>query len=103
MSATFSLRPGWLTPDAFAMFNMGEQANEYLLPYVTARFTDPSQSPEKAEWWWGMVRVDLATGNVNWANAYPEFAYLSLDGIAAGIALATGETDTEAVLVGLAS
>jgi quinohemoprotein amine dehydrogenase beta subunit len=68
-------RPGWLTPDAFAMFNLGEQANEYLLPYVTARFTDASQSPEKAEWWWGMVRVDLATGKAEQMEFAP-FEYV---------------------------
>ena len=55
-------RPGWLTPDAFAMFNLGEQANEYILPYVTAHFTDASMNFETAAWWWGMNRVDLATG-----------------------------------------
>ncbi len=55
-------RPGWLTPDAFAMFNLGEQANEYILPYVTAEFTDDSMNFETAAWWWGMNRVDLATG-----------------------------------------
>nr|WP_242521753.1 quinohemoprotein amine dehydrogenase subunit beta [Motiliproteus sp. SC1-56] len=55
-------RPGWLTPDAFAMFNLGEQANEYILPYVTAEFTDDTMNFETAAWWWGMNRVDLATG-----------------------------------------
>ncbi len=55
-------RPRWLTPDAFAMFNLGEQANEYILPYVTAEFSDDSMNFETAAWWWGMNRVDLATG-----------------------------------------
>ncbi|MEH6470345.1 MAG: quinohemoprotein amine dehydrogenase subunit beta [Halopseudomonas sp.] len=63
-------RPNWLTPDAFAMFNLGEQANEYILPYVTAEFTDDTMNFETAAWWWGMNRVDLATGK----NERMEFA-----------------------------
>ncbi len=63
-------RPNWLTPDAFAMFNLGEQANEYILPYVTAEFTDDTMNFETASWWWGMNRVDLATGK----NERMEFA-----------------------------
>lgn len=55
-------RPSWGTPDAFAMFGLGEQAAEYVLPYTVARFTDASQSMETAEFWWGMTRVDLKTG-----------------------------------------
>ncbi|OMH29055.1 quinohemoprotein amine dehydrogenase subunit beta [Motiliproteus sp. MSK22-1] len=63
-------RPRWLTPDAFAMFNLGEQANEYILPYVTAEFADDTMNFETAAWWWGMNRVDLATGK----NQRMEFA-----------------------------
>jgi quinohemoprotein amine dehydrogenase beta subunit len=54
----------WMTPDAFAMFNGGEQSDEYILPYVTAKFADDTKNMETAEWWWGMNRVDLKTGKV---------------------------------------
>lgn len=54
----------WMTPDAFAMFNGGEQSDEYILPYVTAEFADDTNDMETAEWWWGMNRVDLKTGEV---------------------------------------
>lgn len=54
--------PLWLPPDAFAMHSQGEQANEYIMPYVTARFQDASMNMETAEWWWGISRVDLKTG-----------------------------------------
>jgi hypothetical protein len=49
------------------------------------------------------MAVDLASGNVNWANAYPEFSGLYLDGVAAGLPLATGDTPDEAVLVAFGS
>lgn len=54
--------PLWLPPDAFAMHSQGEQANEYIMPYVTAKFQDESMNMETAEWWWGISRVDLETG-----------------------------------------
>lgn len=54
----------WMTPDAFAMFNGGEQSDEYILPYVTAEFADDTNDMETAKWWWGMNRVDLKTGEV---------------------------------------
>jgi outer membrane protein assembly factor BamB len=50
-----------------------------------------------------LMAVDLASGNVNWANAYPEFSGLYLDGVAAGLPLATGDTPDEAVLVAFGS
>jgi hypothetical protein len=50
-----------------------------------------------------IMGVDLATGNVNWANAFPEFNGLYLDGIAAGLPLATGDTPDEAVLIAFGS
>jgi len=54
----------WMTPDAFAMFNGGEQSNEYVMPYVTAKFKDDTNNMETAEWWWGMTRINLATGKL---------------------------------------
>ncbi|MBF7053816.1 quinohemoprotein amine dehydrogenase subunit beta [Halomonas sp. KAO] len=51
----------WMTPDAFAMHTQGSQANEYIMPYSTARFTDDEQDMATAEWWWGISRVDLET------------------------------------------
>jgi outer membrane protein assembly factor BamB len=51
----------------------------------------------------GIMAVDLATGNVNWSNAFPEFTGLYLDGVAAGLPLATGETADEAVLIAFGS
>jgi outer membrane protein assembly factor BamB len=51
----------------------------------------------------GIMAVDLATGNVNWSNAFPEFTGLYLGGVAAGLPLATGETADEAVLIAFGS
>ncbi|HET9660978.1 MAG TPA: PQQ-binding-like beta-propeller repeat protein [Thermomicrobiales bacterium] len=50
-----------------------------------------------------IMAVDLATGNVNWSNAFPEFMGLYLDGVAADLPLATGETADEAVLIAFGS
>lgn len=49
-----------------------------------------------------LMGVDIASGNIDWSLAYPEFVDLSFDGFAAGLALVTGATDTEAVLVAIA-
>ncbi|WP_206060365.1 quinohemoprotein amine dehydrogenase subunit beta [Nitrincola alkalilacustris] len=63
--------PLWLPPDAFAMHSQGEQANEYIMPYVTARFSDEEWDFETAEWWWGLSRVDLSTGEAELIEAIP--------------------------------
>lgn len=49
-----------------------------------------------------VLGVDIASGDVQWSNAYPEFAGLYIDGIAAGLVLATGDSPTESVLIALA-
>lgn len=64
-------RSDMLPPDAFAMFNGNGQTHEYILPYVTARFTDDAKSMENAEWWWGLNRVDLATGEATQGEVIP--------------------------------
>jgi len=64
-------RPDMLTPDAFAMFNGNGQTDEYVLPYVTARFTDEAKSMENAQWWWGLNRVDLKTGKATQSEVTP--------------------------------
>jgi quinohemoprotein amine dehydrogenase beta subunit len=69
--ANWDRGPQWLTPDAFAMHSQGEQAAEYIMPYVTARFTDETQNMETAEWWWGMSRVDLKTGKAEQREIVP--------------------------------
>ncbi len=45
--------------------------------------------------------VDLTTGAIGWWTSYPEFSRVSLTGIASGVALVTGDTADEAVLMGL--
>ncbi|MGQ7246340.1 quinohemoprotein amine dehydrogenase subunit beta [Halomonas sp. V046] len=54
--------PRWSTPDAFAMHTQGGPAHEYIMPYSTAEFADDNQDMASANWWWGIARVDLATG-----------------------------------------
>lgn len=69
----------WLTPDAFAMHSQGEHLNEYVMPYVTAKFADDKQDMASAEWWWGMSRVDLDTGKAETREIFPfEFVIFSL-------------------------
>lgn len=69
--ASWDRGPLWLTPDAFAMHSQGEHRNEYIMPYVTARFTDEKQDMASAEWWWGMSRVDLTTGKAEQMETVP--------------------------------
>ncbi|MET3999782.1 quinohemoprotein amine dehydrogenase subunit beta [Marinobacterium sp. MBR-109] len=67
--------PLWLPPDAFAMHSQGEQSNEYIMPYVTAKFDSEEWNFETAEWWWGMSRVDLETGEATRMEMIP-FEYI---------------------------
>jgi quinohemoprotein amine dehydrogenase beta subunit len=60
--ANWDRGPLWLPPDAFAMHSQGEHVNEYIMPYVTAEFESEEWDFETANWWWGMSRVDLDTG-----------------------------------------
>jgi len=77
--ASWDRGPGWLTPDAFAMHSQGEHLNEYVMPYVTAKFADDKQDMASAEWWWGMSRVDLSTGKAETREIFPfEFVIFSL-------------------------
>lgn len=63
--------PLWLPPDAFAMHSQGEHVNEYVMPYTTAKFESEEWDFDKAEWWWGMSRVDLNTGKVEAGEVFP--------------------------------
>ncbi|MER2554412.1 MAG: quinohemoprotein amine dehydrogenase subunit beta [Thauera sp.] len=77
--ASWDRGPRWLTPDAFAMHSQGEHLNEYVMPYVTAKFADDKQDMASAEWWWGMSRVDLDTGKAETREIFPfEFVIFSL-------------------------
>lgn len=69
--ANWEKGPLWLPPDAFAMHSQGEQANEYIMPYVTAKFDSEEWNFETAEWWWGMSRVDLETGEAERVETIP--------------------------------
>ncbi|MBR9827108.1 MAG: quinohemoprotein amine dehydrogenase subunit beta [Oceanospirillales bacterium] len=69
--ANWERGPQWLPPDAFAMHSQGNQSNEYIMPYSTAKFTDDTMNFETAEWWWGMARVDLETGKVERREIFP--------------------------------
>ncbi len=69
--ANWDRGPLWLPPDAFAMHSQGEHVNEYIMPYVTARFESEEWDFDAAEWWWGFSRVDLATGRAEQMEIFP--------------------------------
>lgn len=69
--ANWDRGPLWLPPDAFAMHSQGEHVNEYIMPYVTAQFDSEEWNFETAAWWWGMSRVDLATGKAEQMEIFP--------------------------------
>ncbi|HRD32918.1 MAG TPA: quinohemoprotein amine dehydrogenase subunit beta [Rhodocyclaceae bacterium] len=69
--ASWDRGPLWAPPDAFAMHSQGEHLNEYIMPYVTAKFTDERADMETAEWWWGMSRVNLETAAVEAMETVP--------------------------------
>ncbi|MEI2384813.1 quinohemoprotein amine dehydrogenase subunit beta [Breoghania sp. JC706] len=54
-------RPTYSGPDVLAFWPIGTQANEFLLLYSAAKFTDATKS-EMADFVWGYESVDLATG-----------------------------------------
>ncbi|ADZ70910.1 quinohemoprotein amine dehydrogenase subunit beta [Polymorphum gilvum] len=54
-------RPTYSGPDVLAFWPIGSQADEFLLLYSAAVFTDASQS-ELADFVWGYQTVDLTTG-----------------------------------------
>lgn len=49
-----------------------------------------------------VMGIDLATGNVTWANSFPEFDGVFVEGLPAGLVMVSGDAATEAVLVALA-
>lgn len=69
--ANWDRGPLWLPPDAFAMHSQGEHVNEYIMPYVTAKFESEEWDFETAEWWWGMSRVNLDTGEAERMEIVP--------------------------------
>lgn len=54
-------RPTYSGPDVLAFWPVGSQADEFLLLYSAAVFTDATQS-EIADFVWGYETVDLTTG-----------------------------------------
>ncbi|MBN9671313.1 quinohemoprotein amine dehydrogenase subunit beta [Roseibium aggregatum] len=54
-------RPTYSGPDVLAFWPIGTQADEFMLLYSAAVFTDESQS-ELADFIWGYESVDLTTG-----------------------------------------
>lgn len=77
--ASWDRGPLWSQPDAFAMHSQGEHRNEYLMPYTAAKFASPAQDMATAQWWWGMSRVDLATGKAETREIFPfEFIVFTL-------------------------
>jgi len=54
-------RPTYSGPDVLAFWPIGTQADEFLLLYSAAKFTDETQS-ELADFVWGYETVDLKTG-----------------------------------------
>lgn len=61
----------WIPPDAFAMFTQGEHVGEYIMPYFTIKWNGDPGDMEKAEFWWGMSRIDIATGEVDERETVP--------------------------------
>ncbi|MHA7777780.1 quinohemoprotein amine dehydrogenase subunit beta [Roseibium sp. M-1] len=54
-------RPAFSPPDVLAFWPIGSQADEFLLLYSAAKFTDETMS-EIADFVWGYQAVDLTTG-----------------------------------------
>lgn len=69
--ANWDRGPLWLPPDAFAMHSQGEHINEFIMPYTTAHFTSEEWDFDTAEWWWGMSRIDLDTGEAEVMETFP--------------------------------
>ncbi|WP_428036935.1 quinohemoprotein amine dehydrogenase subunit beta [Amphritea sp.] len=61
----------WVQPDAFAMHTLGEHVDEFIMPYFTIKWNGDPGDMEKAEFWWGMSRVDLKTGEVEQTEIFP--------------------------------
>lgn len=69
----------WVPPDAFAMQAQGEHVGEYILPYVTVKWNGEPGDMEQAEFWWGMNRIDLASGEVESKEIVPfQFIFFNL-------------------------
>ncbi|MCV6589387.1 MAG: quinohemoprotein amine dehydrogenase subunit beta [Marinobacterium sp.] len=69
----------WVAPDAFAMQAQGEHVGEYILPYFTVKWNGEPGDMENAEFWWGMNRIDLASGEVEHRELVPfEFIFFNL-------------------------
>ncbi|WP_428687117.1 quinohemoprotein amine dehydrogenase subunit beta [Roseibium sp.] len=54
-------RPTYSPPDVLAFWPIGTQADEFLLLYSAAKFTDATQS-EIADFVWGYESIDLTSG-----------------------------------------
>lgn len=61
----------WSPPDAFSMMAQGEHVGQYIMPYSVAKWNGEPGDMEKAEFWWGWSRVDLATGKVEREEIVP--------------------------------
>ncbi len=62
---------GWVPPDAFAMHTLGEHIGEYIMPYFTIKWNGAPGDMEKAEFLWGMTKVDTKTGEVTTGEVLP--------------------------------
>ncbi|WP_299177327.1 quinohemoprotein amine dehydrogenase subunit beta [uncultured Neptuniibacter sp.] len=62
---------GWVPPDAFAMHSLGEHVGEYIMPYFTIKWNGAPGEMEKAEFLWGMTKVDTKTGEVTTGEVLP--------------------------------
>ncbi|WP_286239226.1 quinohemoprotein amine dehydrogenase subunit beta [Neptuniibacter halophilus] len=61
----------WVPPDAFQMHTIGEHIGEYIMPYFTIKWNGEPGDMEKAEFLWGMTRIDTKTGEVETGEVLP--------------------------------
>ncbi|EAR59989.1 quinohemoprotein amine dehydrogenase subunit beta [Neptuniibacter caesariensis] len=62
---------GWVPPDAFQMHTIGEHIGEYIMPYFTIKWNGAPGDMEKAEFLWGMTRIDTKTGELTSGEVLP--------------------------------
>jgi quinohemoprotein amine dehydrogenase beta subunit len=55
-------RPNYAQPDVLSVWPIQTATQDFTILYTTARFQDETQNPDTADWLWGYMNVNLATG-----------------------------------------